>query len=275
MNVTSREHKVIVDDSLFSDVNAALSDIRNDLGDLGKSVSVPVTEMFEVKNPRERTILFLDTPDCSLRENGLLLRQRVRVKSGKTEYTLKCRTEDRYIAAGKDLSPGAGLKHESKFEEDVGVPFVSRFSHSTTVNLDDDDKLAGENFPATLSAASRLFPAVLAVQHDELPCRPETALVPVNSLKVFERVFTGPVLRLPQGRDRGSFTTGTVALILWSKGKKGRILTAEFSFRYEDENESFSPELASAARRFFEALQRQDWMRPDALTKTQYMYGGK
>jgi hypothetical protein len=68
---------------------------------------------------------------------------------------------------------------------------------------------------------------------------------------------------------------GTVALILWSKGKKGRILTAEFSFRYEDDNEAFSPELASAARRFFEGLQHQDWTRPEALTKTQYMYGGK
>jgi hypothetical protein len=66
-----------------------------------------------------------------------------------------------------------------------------------------------------------------------------------------------------------------VALILWSKGKKGRILTAEFSFRCEDDNEAFSPELAAAARRFFEGLQRQDWTRPEALTKTQYMYGDR
>jgi len=275
MHVASREYKLIVDGSLFADVHSGLSEILDDIGDLGRAVGVMVAEKFSTKDPDERTILFLDTPDCTLRENGLLLRQRVKLKNGKTEYTLKCRTEDRYIAAGKDLSPGPGLKHAAKLEEDVGVPFVSRFSHSTTVTLDGDDKLAGENFPTTLSAAGRFFPPVLAVQHDELPCTPETALAPVNELKVFERVFKGPVLHFPDGRGRRSSTTGTVALILWSKGKKGRILTAEFSFRCEDDDEAFSPELASAARRFFEGLQRQDWTRPEALTKTQYMYGGK
>ena len=275
MHVTSREYKVIVDGSLLADVDAALSDIRDDVGGLARSIGLVVTEKFDAKDPNERTILFLDTSDYTLRENGLLLRQRVKQKNGKTEYTLKCRTEDRYIAAGKDLSPGPGLEHASKLEEDVGVPFVSRFSHSTTVGLDDDSELAGENFPEALSAAGKLFPAVLAVQHDGLPCAPGTALAPVNGLKVFECVFTGPVVRFPEGRDRRSSTTGTVALILWSKGKNGRILTAEFSFRCEDENEAFSPELASAARRFFEGLQHQDWTRPEALTKTQYMYGGK
>jgi len=245
MRVTSREYKVIVDGSLLADVDAALSDILDDIGDLTRAVGLGVAEKFDAKDANERTILFLDTPDCTLRENGLLLRQRVKRKNGKTEYTLKCRTEDRYIAAGKDLSPGLGLKHASKLEEDVGVPFVSRFSHSTTVELDNDDKLTGENFPEALSAAARLFPAVLSVHHDGLLCQPETALAPVNGLKVFERVFTGPLLRFPKGLDRRSSTMGTVALILWSKGMKGRILTAEFSFRCEDDNEAFSAELSS------------------------------
>jgi hypothetical protein len=184
MRVTSREYKVIVDGSLFADVDAALSDILDDVGDLAGSVGLGVADKFDAKDPNERTILFLDTPDYTLRENGLLLRQRVKRKNGKTEYTLKCRTEDRYIAAGKDLSPAPGLKHSSKLEEDVGVPFVSRFSHSTTVELDNDDELADENFPATLSAADGLFPAVLAVNHDGMQCAPETALAPVNGLKV-------------------------------------------------------------------------------------------
>src|SRR5215510_10752220 len=179
MRVTSREYKVIVDGSLFTDVVAALNEILDDVGDLAGEVGLGVTEKFDAKDPNERTILFLDTPDYTLRENGLLLRQRVKQKSGKTEYTLKCRTEDRYIAAGKDLNTTAGLKPESKYEEDIGIPFVSRFSHSTTVGLDDDDELAGENFPVTLSAAGRLFSTVLAVRHDGRPCPPETPLAPV------------------------------------------------------------------------------------------------
>ncbi len=277
MRVTSREYKVIVDGALFADVDAALSDILEDVADLGRSVGATVAGGFNPRDPSERTILFLDTPDYTLRDNGLLLRQRIKRKTGKTgktgktEYTLKCRTEDRYIAAARDLSPGRGLSDDSKFEEDIGVPFVSRFSHSVTVSLKGDDELAGENFPGTLSAAGRLFPGIVTVQRDGLRCPPGTALAPVNGLKAFERVFTGPVLRFPKGHA----TAGKMALILWSKARKGRILTAEFSFRYEDDNEAFSPEVAAVARRFFAGLQHQDWTRPEALTKTQYMYGGK
>ena len=208
MRVTSREYKVIVDGSLFADVEAGLSDILDDLGDLGRSVGVEVAGKFDDKDPNERSILFLDTPDYTLHENGLLLRQRVKRKSGKTEYTLKCRTEDRYIAEGKDLSAVAGLKPDSKFEEDIGVPFVSRFSHSTTVELDEDDDLAGKKFPKTLLAAgNRLFPGIRAVHHDGLPCPPETALAPVNSLQVFERVFKGAEIDFPKGRNRQPSST--------------------------------------------------------------------
>jgi hypothetical protein len=114
-----------------------------------------------------------------------------------------------------------------------------------------------------------------AVHHDDLPCPPETALAPVNSLQVLERVFKGAEIYFPKGPNRRPSPTGSVALILWSKGEKGRILTAEFSFRYQDDNEAFSPEVAFAAKRFFEGLQRLDWARPEASTKTQYMYGDR
>jgi hypothetical protein len=275
MRVTSREYKVIVDSALFADLDAALSDVVDDMGDLARSLDLEFTGHFDATDPKERTILFLDTPDFTLRQNGLLLRQRVKRKSGATEYTLKCRTEDRYVAAGRALSPGPKLKYDSKFEEDIGVPFISRFSHSMTVSLDESEQLAGKQYPETLAAAARLFPGLLTIRHDRLPCQPETGLAPVHDLKVLERVFTGPTLHFPSGRGRSSPTPAPIALILWSKGKKGRILTAECSFRYTDEQESFSSEVASTARKFFEGLQYQDWTRPEAITKTQYMYGGK
>jgi hypothetical protein len=65
----------------------------------------------------------------------------------------------------------------------------------------------------------------------------------------------------------------TMAVIVWSKGKKGRPLTAEYSFRYQDDREAFRPDIAAAAKRFFERLQQMDWARPEASTKTQYTYG--
>jgi hypothetical protein len=275
MRVTSREYKVIVDSSLFADLDATLSDIVDDIGNLARSLDLECAGNFDATDPKERTILFLDTPDYTLRQNGLLFRQRVKRKSGATEYTLKCRTEDRYVAAGSDLRPGPKLLHDRKFEEDIGVPFISRFSHSMTVSLDEHEKLAGKKHPETLAAAAKLFPGLLAIRRDRLPCPPETVLAPVHDLKVFERVFTGSTVHFPGGRGRSSAIPASMALILWSKGKKGRILTAEFSFRYTDEKETFSLEVASAARRFFEGLQYQDWARPEAITKTQYMYGGK
>jgi hypothetical protein len=273
MHVTSREYKVIVDSSLFANLDVALLVILDDTRDLARSVGLGFTGEFDTMDPKERTILFLDTPDFTFHQNGLLLRQRVKHKCGITDYTLKRRTEDRYIAASSDLNAGPGLKFDSKFEEDIGCPFVSRFSHSTTVTLNDHAELAGENLPSTLSEAARLFPELLTVRRDGLPCAPETALASVHGQKVFERVFLGPTIHLPHGRDHSSATLATVALILWSKGKKGRTLTAEFSFRYEDKNEAFPPEVAFAARRFFERLQQLDWAQPEASTKTQYMYG--
>jgi hypothetical protein len=60
--------------------------------------------------------------------------------------------------------------------------------------------------------------------------------------------------------------------ILWSKGKKGRPLTVEYSFRYTDKHEHFWPAVAATAKRFFERLQQMDWARPEANAKTQPIY---
>ena len=268
-----------MDLSCSPNVKAGLSDILDDLGDLGRSVGVEVSGKFDDKDPNERSILFLDTPDYTLHENGLLLRQRVKRKSGKTEYTLKCRTEDRYIATGKDLTAVAGLKADSKFEEDIGVPFVSRFSHSTTVELDEDDDLAGRSFQRRCwRHATGSFLGVLAIRHDGLPCTPETTLAPVNSLQVFERVFKGPEVRFPKGRNRQESPTGSVRVDPLVEGRERPHLYSRILLpRYQDDNEDFSPEVASRRQ----ALLSRDcsastgWARPEASTKTQYLYGDR
>lgn len=265
VHITSREYKVIVDVGLFTNEQAACRSIISDLEDVAQMHGCKVAGDFDPA-PKERTIVFLDTPDFSLRANGWLLRQRIRRRNGATEYTLKCRSEDRYIANGQDLAPAKGLKHEQKFEEDIGVPFVSRFSSSSSVSLGEKHAFAGDNLPETLADAGKLFPVLRSLRRDDLKCEPKTRLQIVNGLQAFERVFTGPVVHLPQA-------AANVALILWQKGKKGRLLTAEFSFRYGNKRERFSAKLARAARGVFEGVQRCDWTRPDALTKTQYMYG--
>jgi hypothetical protein len=272
MQVISREYKVIVDDAIFVDLKHALELILDDIRDAAHLRGSSINGRFDNKDPAERSILFIDTPNQTLRENGLLLRQRVKRKNGKTEYTLKYRTEDQYVAAGTNVKPGKRLKATSKFEEDIGIPFVSRFSHSTTVSIN-DKSLSGKRFPETLSAAGKIFPVLLQLHRDNLACPPETPLAPVNNLRVFERVFTGPIIEFGNERDGRGSTPAEAAVILWSKRQKDRVLTAEFSFRYKNDNEGFSFEIATAARAFFERLQELNWTRPGALTKTQFMYG--
>jgi len=63
-----------------------------------------------------------------------------------------------------------------------------------------------------------------------------------------------------------------LALILWHRGDKGRLLTAELSSRYGSDDENSNAKVASRARRFFEELQEADWALPESHTKTQYMY---
>jgi hypothetical protein len=273
MVITSREYKIILDHGLFADLADGFELLLDDIKGAAKSADVTIRRTFDTNDPKERTVLFLDTPDCTLRANELLFRQRVRQKSRKTEYTLKCRTEDRYVAAGRNVLPAEGLEHEHKFEEDIGVPFVSRFSHSATVELKRDHELAGENFPRTLAAAARLFPALLKTQHDGLPCTPTTALAPVNDRKVRERVFSGVEIELDSRVAGEHATTGEIAVILWTHIVHKRFLAAELSFRYENSTETYSAGAAFRARRFFELLQDQEWARPDSLTKTQLMYG--
>jgi hypothetical protein len=271
MLVTSREYKVIVDRAFLADVAGALANILADTEDLARSLGLHCTGDFGA-DPKERSILFLDTPGFTLHENGLLLRQRIKLKNGDNEYTLKRRTEDRYIAGGEEIGTGKDLDAESKFEEDIGCPFVSRFSYSVTVGLDGHANLAGDNFPRTLQAASDLFPGLRAVARDGAPCAPATPLAPVNDQKVLERVYTGPQIHFAPEGGPAALEPATVALILWSKGKGGRVLTAEYSFRYEDKREAFPCTAAAVARRFYARLQRLDWTQPDASTKTQFMY---
>jgi len=82
MLVTSREYKVIVDESLFRGSTSALNDIIEDVDDLARSLGLSVAGEFGAQDPKERTILFLDTTEFALRQNGLLLRKRIKRKSG-------------------------------------------------------------------------------------------------------------------------------------------------------------------------------------------------
>lgn len=257
LEVTRREYKVMLDQRMFEDRKRAAASLGEDLHSLARRLkSVECDGEFD--NTKKRQITFLDTRDNTIALNRFVLRQRVDLEKSRTEYTLKCRSPDRYVAAGANVEGAEGLEQETKFEEDIGAPFVTRFSHSSTV-------IGPADPPERLRDAAKLFPALGDLKRDGEPCADEIRLWPVNATSVYERVLAGPTLKFGK-------TEAEIALILWSDGPQGRPLVAEFSFRYEHDKERFSAKTATAAMNFFGELQRLDWCSTTARTKTQFVY---
>lgn len=255
----SREYKVMLDQKMFGDRDVAADAFWTELEACAARLAgsgVTTTGQFNKTDKKE--IAFLDTRDFTIRLNGLIFRQRQDMEEGGTEYTLKCRSPDQFVAAGADVS-ATTTDDDQKFEEDIGPPFVSRYSHSNTV--------AGlDEAPTSLSQAAELFPALGRLERDGERCPPSTPLIVVNSLRVFEHDLKGP-------RVLFDGTEAKIALILWSDGAEGRPLSAEFSFRYKPgDDQAVAAKTARLAMKFYNEVQLLDWCLPDARTKTQYAY---
>lgn len=257
LRVSRREYKVMLDHRLFTDRKPAAEAFCRELHSCARRLKGVECDG-EFKKTKKRVITFLDTRDHTINLNRLVFRQRTDAESDEVEYTLKCRSPDRYVAAGADVSAAKSLKNTRKFEEDIGSPFVVRFSHSSTTE-------GPKKCPVSLKDAARLFPVLGELQRDGQRCPDGLELFPVNALNPFERVLTGPVLKFHK-------TEAEIALILWSDGPDGRPIVAEFSFRYGQDGEEYSSKVARKAMEWFEEVQRMDWYMPGVRTKTAHVY---
>jgi hypothetical protein len=268
MKVESREYKLLVNHEPFADPTEAVKAVWDEIEEAAKTL--PLVETKGTLDEKEtRNIIFLDTPDHTLRRNGLVLRQRAGDET--VEYTLKCRSEDRNFVAGSDVGAAEGLKGKQKLEEDIAPPFLCRFSHSATIALAGDGKTTLRKTPETLREASGLFPMLGTLRADGRRCDPETALEVVNNVTVHESVWKGGKFTFARN-EKEKTEKATIALILWSRGKQVRPAVAELSFRIKDSEKRFSRGLAEAARSAYELLQRLDCSRPEGMTKTEYIY---
>src|SRR6185295_8452596 len=86
----------------------------------------------QVKEEKRQTS-YLDTTESALHQHGFSLRLREEAKTpAEFQINLKYRASDRYISAAQDVSSTqAGTT--TKFEEDILPPFVSKFSHSSSI----------------------------------------------------------------------------------------------------------------------------------------------
>ncbi|MBI1324483.1 hypothetical protein GC170_15040 [bacterium] len=274
MKIESREYKLLIDHSLFRHRSEAVNEIWREIRHAAKDLPA-VRIKGELKLAGTRMARFLDTPDFTFRRNGLLLRQRW--GEGSSELTLKCRSEDLFLAFGTDVTPAKGLAGKAKFEEDIAPPFLSRFSHSATVaGLVSDKPGKPPKAPATVADAEEVFPVIGTLSSDERTLHGKIEIRTVQGIEVKETVWTSDTIEI-RVDDESKPLKASFAAILWTRGPSETPVIAELSFKIRTLDGYLSRSAAAGARSLHRALQGLDSYRSDARTKTEYVYrdGGR
>ena len=263
--ITSREYKLILNSDRFQDLETGLEAFWHIVGfTVDKSGGQVVERQDDVWH---RTTWYLDVPNHVLHKNGWI----VRVRKQEQEYklTLKVRSSDRYLASSSNVGPGKAVKKSKrKFEEDVLPPFVSKFSHSTSVKFIERPKLS------KVKDLAEYFPGIKT-----LGMRGSEKLGIVNQFKAHETCRWMGKAKIDNGHEIKA------CLNFWypTKKRKGIPLIAEFSFDYDldvkkgkkdkEALEQFDAPTAQLAATVFASLQKQNgWVQFHATTKTQYAY---
>lgn len=275
MKIESREYKLLVDHTLFRNRNEAVEGIWREIRQAAK-ILPEVKVKGKLEEDASQFVRFLDTPDFTFRRNGLAFRQRW--SRNKSEFTLKSRSEDLFMAAGTDVRPGKGLEgNPAKFEEDIAPPFLCRFSHSRTI----EGPAGGRDFeppggPATVEEAGKLFPVIETLQADERKLNRKVEIRTVQGIVVKETVWKSDTIEIRVEEDDQPMKA-TFAAILWTRGANDTPVVAELSFRIKTVQGVMSRSAAVGARSLYRTLQGLDCFRSDARTKTEYIYrdGGR
>ena len=170
--VTSREYKLMLNVDRFKDREKASQEFLSLLDFLVSKEGGSVVE--EQNEEERRQTSYLDTPERALHQKGFALRLREEDDDEQEfQINLKYRASDRYISAAQDLS--STQEGNTKFEEDILPPFVSKFSHSISIETDEDPELG------TMNKVMDLFPGLRELDIDE-----NTPVETVNDFKVLE-----------------------------------------------------------------------------------------
>jgi hypothetical protein len=266
-NVVSREYKVMLRPRVFAGDEAALlakaSSLWRDVsGAIDKHVLANSGDFAGIKT--RRNVSFLDTRDHLFNSARYIFRERRELEDGKREMTLKFRHPDRFLGQARDMRAPGVAKAKTKFEEDIKAPFVSFYSFSTTIGVDNDKKWSSVN------DVFDVFPDLSErVEGGNRSDRLKT----VKDFVARELVLVGPTTQIgktpPVDVEWG--------LIVWNEehGDHRRPATVELSYRYGDKNEGYGGGVARRALDMFNALQSAElkrWVDPKPRTKTAFVY---
>jgi len=152
---------------------------------------------------------------------------------------------------------------KTKFEEDIKAPFVSLYSFSTTVPV--DDKTAFKK----VRDVTRLFPD-LADKIDGGSA--EEAILAVNDFTASEVVLDGAHVQM----GKTPKVDAEWALIVWydKRGDAKKPVAVELSYRYGDTSEEYRGGLTRRAFDVFNVIQSEltRWVDPKPRTKTAFVF---
>ena len=263
--VTSREYKLMLNMDRFKDREQASQEFLSLLEFLVEKEGGTIVEK---QNEEERRyISYLDTPEGALHQQGFASRLREEADDEEEfQLNLKYRASDRYISAAQDLSsPQEG---KTKFEEDILPPFISKFSHSTSIETDADPELG------SMQKVMAFFPGLKELNIDE-----NTPVKTVNDFKALE--VTRNLCKLEFGEE--PIIKASLSFWYLTGEEDEWPLVGEFSFDYdvldngadEDKLEMYPHRVVEGANRLFNALQKQEgWISFNTTTKTAFALEG-
>ena len=161
------------------------------------------------------------------------------------------------------MRPADGLKRDRKFEEDIKPRFHKLFSYSSSVVVDDDAPLE------QLGDVADLFPG-LSGEIDGYAASAPLETVG-HGFVAWELVVKGTSFQVRKEPE----VMAECSLTLWYEEQAGeRPVVAEFSFKYEGDEDRYSGKMSRRAYDVYLAIQDElkDWTAPDSLTKTAYVY---
>jgi len=263
--VTSREYKLMLNADRFKDRDQGSQVF---LGLLDFLIGKEGGNIIERQNKEERRqTSYLDTPESALHQNGFTLRLRKEAKAEDGfQINLKYRASDRYISAAQDLSSPQADK--TKFEEDILPPFVSKFSHSSSIKTKTRPDLS------SIEKIAVLFPGL-----EKLNIEGDTAVKTVNDFRANE------VVRKLCKFQFGEPPIIKASLSFWylTEEENDWPLVGEFSFDYDeldggtgaDSMETYPSQVVEGTNQLFSALQSQaGWMDFNRSTKTAFALEG-
>jgi uncharacterized protein YjbK len=225
-SLDSREFKLILKPNLFKEFNSGIKKVQEVIDAEVKKLNGRFKPRDSDLKLKHRKTYYLDTSDFRLNSKSFFLRIRADKKSGNYDVTLKCSHPDRYISSAYDLSD---LKmYDTKFEEDIIAPHISKFS--TSVNFEQDQKPKFDSIEELRST----FPGLISHElgHGKL--------LKVNNFEAMEiSVKLGKIVYDGEKNNTNDDNKITLLLNLWYSPKDESMpVIVEFTYSYRAINVS-------------------------------------